>query len=65
MGLSHIPNWEFCLAFSFFRLAAIVQGVKKRGLDGTASNPEKALKSGERVPLMARMGVEAIEGRAQ
>ena len=34
--------WKFCLAFSFFRLAAIVQGVKKRGLDGNASNPEKA-----------------------
>jgi aminoglycoside phosphotransferase (APT) family kinase protein len=62
MGIPGIPNWKFCLAFSFFRLAAIVQGVKKRGLDGTASNPEKALKSGERVPLMARMGVEAIEG---
>jgi aminoglycoside phosphotransferase (APT) family kinase protein len=62
MGLAGIPHWEFCLAFSFFRLAAIVQGVKKRGLDGTASNPEKALKSGERVPLMAKMGVEVISG---
>jgi aminoglycoside phosphotransferase (APT) family kinase protein len=62
MGLAEIAHWQFCLAFSFFRLAAIVQGVKKRGLDGTASNPEKALKSGERVPLMARMGVEAISG---
>jgi aminoglycoside phosphotransferase (APT) family kinase protein len=62
VGISGIPIWRFCLAFSFFRLAAIVQGVKKRGLDGTASNPEKALKSGERVPLMARMGVEAIAG---
>jgi aminoglycoside phosphotransferase (APT) family kinase protein len=61
-GLAEIPNWKFCLAFSFFRLAAIVQGVKKRGLEGNASNPEKALKSGERVPLMARMGVEVIEG---
>jgi aminoglycoside phosphotransferase (APT) family kinase protein len=60
MGLSEIPHWTFCLAFSFFRLAAIVQGVKKRGLDGTASNPQAALKSGERVPLMARMGAEAI-----
>jgi aminoglycoside phosphotransferase (APT) family kinase protein len=59
-GLPHIQHWNFCLAFSFFRLAAIVQGVKKRGLDGTASNPEKALKSGERVPHMARMGVEVI-----
>ncbi len=62
MGLSEIPNWKFYLAFSFFRLAAIVQGVKKRGLDGTASNPEKALKSGERVPQMARMGAEVIGG---
>jgi aminoglycoside phosphotransferase (APT) family kinase protein len=60
MGISGIPNWKFCLAFSFFRLAAIVQGVKKRGLDGTASNPEKALKSGERVPMMARMGAAII-----
>jgi aminoglycoside phosphotransferase (APT) family kinase protein len=60
VGISGIPIWKFCLAFSFFRLAAIVQGVKKRGLDGNASNPEKAIKSGERVPLMAKMGVEAI-----
>jgi aminoglycoside phosphotransferase (APT) family kinase protein len=59
-GISGIPIWKFCLAFSSFRLAAIVQGVKKRGLDGTASNPEKALQSGERVPLMAKMGVEAF-----
>ena len=63
MRLSHIVNWKFCLAFSFFRLAAIVQGVKKRGLDGTASNPEKALKSGERVPLMAQMGVAVLNDR--
>jgi aminoglycoside phosphotransferase (APT) family kinase protein len=62
VGLASIPNWKFCLAFSFFRLAAIVQGVKKRGLDGTASNPEKALKSGERVPLMAKMGADVIAG---
>ena len=62
MGLAGIPHWEFCLAFSFFRLAAIVQGVKKRALEGNASNPEKALKSGERVPHMARMGVEVISG---
>ena len=58
--LPSIPNWKFCLAFSFFRLAAIVQGVKKRGLEGNASNPEKALKSGERVPLMAKMGAGVI-----
>jgi aminoglycoside phosphotransferase (APT) family kinase protein len=60
VGIPGIASWRYCLAFSFFRFAAIVQGVKKRGLDGTASNPERALKHGERVPLMARMGVEVI-----
>jgi aminoglycoside phosphotransferase (APT) family kinase protein len=60
MGLSHIPHWNFCLAFSFFRLAAIVQGVKKRGLEGNASNPERARKSGEMVPVLARMGAGVI-----
>ena len=60
MGLAGIPSWNFCLSFSFFRLAAIVQGVKKRGLEGNASNPEQALKSGERMPMMAKMGAGVI-----
>ena len=38
MGLSGIANWPFYLVFSLFRMAAIVQGVKKRALDGTASS---------------------------
>ncbi len=37
-GRQEISNWEFFLAFSLFRLAAIVQGVYKRGLDGIASS---------------------------
>jgi aminoglycoside phosphotransferase (APT) family kinase protein len=37
-GRSQIPDWEFYMAFSIFRLAAIVQGVYKRGLDGIASS---------------------------
>jgi aminoglycoside phosphotransferase (APT) family kinase protein len=36
-GLSGIPNWTFYQVFSLFRMAAIVQGVKKRALDGNAS----------------------------
>ncbi|TMJ77965.1 MAG: phosphotransferase family protein [Alphaproteobacteria bacterium] len=60
MSIPEIPHWKFCLAFSFFRLAAIVQGVKKRGLEGNASNPEKALKSGEMVPVLAKMGAAVI-----
>ena len=51
--------------FRHFRqqhLEKFLPGLKKRGLDGNASNPEKAIKSGERVPLMAGMGVAAIAG---
>lgn len=59
-GLSGIPNWNFYVAFSFFRLAAIVQGVKKRGLEGNASNPEKAARSGRMVPILAGMGAGVI-----
>jgi aminoglycoside phosphotransferase (APT) family kinase protein len=36
-GREGISDWEFFLSFSMFRLAAIVQGVYKRGLDGIAS----------------------------
>jgi aminoglycoside phosphotransferase (APT) family kinase protein len=60
MRIAAIPHWKFYLAFSFFRLAAIVQGVKKRGLEGNASNPERALKSGEMVPVLATMGAHVI-----
>jgi aminoglycoside phosphotransferase (APT) family kinase protein len=63
MGLADIPGFDFCLAFSFFRMAAIVQGVKKRGLDGNASNPERAARMGRFVPIYARMGLEAASGR--
>lgn len=31
-------DYEFCMAYSMFRLAAILQGILKRSLDGTASN---------------------------
>jgi aminoglycoside phosphotransferase (APT) family kinase protein len=36
-GRKDIPHWKFFLAFGMFRLAAILQGVYKRGLDGIAS----------------------------
>lgn len=37
-GRPRIDHWNFCLAFSFFRLASIIQGVYKRGLQGNASS---------------------------
>lgn len=60
-GLAGIGNWPFYIAFSFFRLAAILQGVYKRALDGNASNPEKAATYGRAVPLIAAMAVRTID----
>jgi aminoglycoside phosphotransferase (APT) family kinase protein len=40
VGRTSIPDWNFYLAFSLFRLAAIAQGVYRRGLDGNAANPQ-------------------------
>ena len=37
-GRDDIPNYNFYLAFSFFRLASILQGVYKRGIMGNASS---------------------------
>jgi aminoglycoside phosphotransferase (APT) family kinase protein len=61
-GLDGVPDWTFHLAFSFFRLAAICQGVYKRSLDGTASNPEKAKSYGEAVRLLAALACDVIDG---
>lgn len=60
-GIDGIGDWTFYLAFSFFRLAAICQGVYKRALDGNASNPEKARTYGEAVKLLAGLAVRRIE----
>ncbi len=57
MGIP-VPDMRFYVAFSFFRMAAILQGVKKRALDGNASNPEKALELGAYVGLFAEAGLQ-------
>jgi aminoglycoside phosphotransferase (APT) family kinase protein len=43
-GRKGIEQWDFYVAFSLFRLAAIAQGVYKRHLVGTAASPD-AVKS--------------------
>ena len=43
-------DWYF--AYNLFRLAGIVQGIKKRVIDGTASH-EQAAEMAKRVPTLA------------
>ena len=58
-GIDHIDNWDFFLAFSFFRLAAIAQGVAKRASQGNASNAS-AHEVGDMVAPLAEMGLAVI-----
>ena len=60
-GIDGIPIWTYCLVFNMFRLAAIIQGVYKRGLDGNASDPVRAKKMGEAVPVLGRLAVGLLE----
>ena len=59
-GLPEIDNFGYYLGFCFFRMAAIIQGVLKRALDGNASNPERAMKIGRYVPVFAENGLKAL-----
>jgi aminoglycoside phosphotransferase (APT) family kinase protein len=58
-GRDGIENWNFYIAFCYFRLAGILQGIKKRAQIGTASSPEAKAK-GEMVKPLADMGLAAI-----
>ena len=60
-GLSRIENFGFYLAFNFFRMAAILQGVFKRAQDGNASDPERAVILGSYVPMFAKHGLDALD----
>jgi len=59
-GRSDIPDFNFYLAFSLFRSAAILQGVYARGLQGNASS-ESALALGSLVRILADAALELVE----
>lgn len=52
-------DWPFFIAFSFFRLAAIAQGVAKRAQQGNASNAQ-AGKAGQMTVMLAQMGLQTL-----
>ena len=37
-GMDDIDHWNFYVAYNLFRLAGIIQGVVKRGIDGNVSS---------------------------
>ena len=62
-GRAGIPDWDFYIAFNFFRLAAIFHGIKGRVLRGTA-NSAHARERAEAFPRLAALAREAMEACA-
>ncbi|MCA1661273.1 MAG: phosphotransferase family protein [Novosphingobium sp.] len=56
------PNWYF--AYNFFRLAGIMQGIKKRVIDGTASSAHATAMSERVSPLAERAWEFAVKAGA-
>jgi aminoglycoside phosphotransferase (APT) family kinase protein len=63
-GRDSVPDMNWYLAYNFFRLAGIIQGIKKRVIDGTASSAH-AVDMSERVfPLAEQALAFAIKAGA-
>lgn len=56
-GRDGIPNFNFCLAFSMFRLASISQGVFKRNLDGIGNSDASGDNSGAQILAESALAV--------
>ncbi|MEY4238589.1 MAG: hypothetical protein RL339_1190 [Pseudomonadota bacterium] len=53
-GRDSLPDMNWLFAYNFFRLAGIVQGIKKRVIDGTASSAHAKAQSERVQPLVDR-----------
>ncbi|HZM34912.1 MAG TPA: phosphotransferase family protein [Burkholderiales bacterium] len=53
-------QWDFYLAYNLFRIAAILQGILKRVVDGTAASAH-APDAGSRAKPMAELGWQQVE----
>ncbi|QQN74407.1 phosphotransferase [Croceicoccus sp. YJ47] len=54
-----IANWDFYIAFNFFRLAAIFHGIKGRVIRGNASSAQAAERAAD-FPQLARLAGDAM-----
>ena len=53
-------HWDFYIAYNLFRIAAILQGILKRVVDGTAASAH-ARDAGSRAKPMAELGWQQVE----
>lgn len=57
-------HWDFYIAYNLFRIAAILQGIMKRVVEGTAASAQ-ALDAGRRAKPMAEIGWRYAESIAR
>src|SRR3984893_18007876 len=62
-GRAAIPDWEFYLVYSLFRIAAILQGIAKRAIDGTAAGAD-AVEQGRLARPLAEQAWELAQSLA-
>jgi aminoglycoside phosphotransferase (APT) family kinase protein len=55
-----LPHWDFYMAYNMFRLAAILQGIMGRVVEGTAANA-RARETGARARAIAEAGWQQVE----
>lgn len=60
-GIERPDNWPFYLVFSYFRLAAILQGVVARAQGGNASNPDAARSYAAAIPVLVKQAVDIAQ----
>ena len=59
-GAINQSHWDFYIAYNLFRIAAILQGIMKRVVDGTAASAH-ARDAGKRARPMAELGWQQVE----
>ena len=63
-GRDSVPDMNWYFAYNFFRLTGILQGIKKRVIDGTASSPHAKAQSERVKPLAERAWEFAVKAGA-
>lgn len=62
-GRAPPPHWEYLMAFNMFRLAAILQGIRFRAMQGNAASAD-AQSTGARARLLAEAGWRLAQATA-
>ena len=55
-----LPNWDYCIAFNMFRMAAILQGILARARQGSAASAD-AERTGRQARPMAEAGWRLVQ----